>query len=53
MKPEAARALPVADYLSEKIWSTMGMESDATWWLESPAGLVPYVFLQALSDFFE
>ena len=29
----------VADYLSEKIWSRIGMESDATWWLESPDGL--------------
>lgn len=29
----------VADYLSEKIWSTFGMESDATWWLEAPQGL--------------
>jgi len=29
---------PVAQYLSERIWSTFGMESDATWWLESPDG---------------
>jgi CubicO group peptidase (beta-lactamase class C family) len=29
----------VADYLSEKIWSRLGMEHDATWWLESPEGL--------------
>jgi len=29
----------VSDYLSEKIWSRCGMESDATWWLESPEGL--------------
>lgn len=29
----------VSDYLSEKIWSAFGMESDATWWLESPQGL--------------
>jgi CubicO group peptidase (beta-lactamase class C family) len=28
-----------SDYLSEKIWSVCGMESDATWWLESPQGL--------------
>lgn len=35
----AATGMPVADYLSEKIWSRMGMESDATWWLESPGGL--------------
>ncbi|HVW68563.1 MAG TPA: serine hydrolase [Steroidobacteraceae bacterium] len=29
----------VADYLSEKIWSKLGMEADATWWLEAPGGL--------------
>ena len=29
----------VSDYLSEKIWSKCGMESDATWWLEAPQGL--------------
>lgn len=35
----AATKRPVAQYLSEKIWSTFGMETDATWWLESPNGL--------------
>jgi CubicO group peptidase (beta-lactamase class C family) len=35
----AATGKPVADYLSEKLWSTLGMESDATWWLDSPDGL--------------
>jgi CubicO group peptidase (beta-lactamase class C family) len=35
----AAVGKPVADYLSEKIWAKFGMESDATWWLESPDGL--------------
>jgi CubicO group peptidase (beta-lactamase class C family) len=35
----AATGRPVADYLSEAIWTPMGMESDATWWLESPGGL--------------
>lgn len=35
----AAVGKPLADYLSERIWSPMGMESDATWWLESPNGL--------------
>jgi CubicO group peptidase (beta-lactamase class C family) len=35
----AAIDQPLADYLSEKIWSKVGMESDATWWLESPDGL--------------
>jgi CubicO group peptidase (beta-lactamase class C family) len=29
----------VADYLSEKIWSRIGMRADANWWLESPDGL--------------
>jgi CubicO group peptidase (beta-lactamase class C family) len=29
----------LSDYLSEKIWSPFGMQSDATWWLESPYGL--------------
>jgi CubicO group peptidase (beta-lactamase class C family) len=35
----AAAKRPVAQYLSEKIWSKFGMETDATWWLESPDGL--------------
>jgi CubicO group peptidase (beta-lactamase class C family) len=35
----AATKRPVAQYLSEKIWSRFGMEADATWWLESPDGL--------------
>jgi len=35
----AATNRPVADYLSERIWAKFGMESDATWWLESPGGL--------------
>ncbi len=34
----AAVKKPVAQYLSERIWSNFGMESDATWWLESPNG---------------
>src|ERR1700733_7611871 len=35
----AAVKRPLAQYLSEKIWSKFGMETDATWWLESPDGL--------------
>jgi CubicO group peptidase (beta-lactamase class C family) len=35
----AATGRWVSEYLSETIWSTYGMESDATWWLESPGGL--------------
>ena len=30
---------PLATYLSEKIWSRFGMESEATWWLDSPDGV--------------
>jgi hypothetical protein len=30
---------PLAQYLSERIWTRARMESDATWWLESPDGL--------------
>ena len=29
---------PLADYLSEKVWSRVGMEADANWWLDSPDG---------------
>jgi CubicO group peptidase (beta-lactamase class C family) len=35
----AAVKRPVSQYLSEKIWSKLGMEDNATWWLESPGGL--------------
>jgi CubicO group peptidase (beta-lactamase class C family) len=35
----AAVKRPLADYLSDRIWSRFGMEDDATWWLESPGGL--------------
>ena len=34
----AAVKRPVAQYLSERIWAKFGMESEATWWLESPDG---------------
>jgi CubicO group peptidase (beta-lactamase class C family) len=33
-----ATGMPLAQYLSEKIWTPYGMEADATWWLESPDG---------------
>jgi CubicO group peptidase (beta-lactamase class C family) len=36
---QAATGKPVAQYLSEKIWSKLGMEADASWWLASPDGL--------------
>lgn len=35
----AATGKHLADYLSEKIWTPAGMESDASWWLESRGGL--------------
>ncbi len=35
----AATGKWVADYLSEKFWIPLKMESDATWWLESAGGL--------------
>jgi len=35
----AATGRSLADYLSQKIWAKFGMESDATWWLESPNGI--------------
>ena len=35
----AATGKNVADYLSEKIWIPFGMESDASWWLDSPGGM--------------
>lgn len=34
----AATRIPVSDYLSERIWARMGMESDGFWQLESPTG---------------
>ena len=36
---EGATHRPLAQYLSEKIWSKAGMEHDATWWVESPGGM--------------
>ena len=36
---QAATGKPVAQYLSEKLWAPLGMESSATWWLASPGGL--------------
>jgi len=31
--------MPLADYLSQKIWQPFGMESDAKWWLDSTNGV--------------
>ena len=36
---QAATKKSLSDYLSEKIWSKLGMQADATWWLASPDGL--------------
>jgi CubicO group peptidase (beta-lactamase class C family) len=36
---EAATHKPLATYLSETLWSRLGMEQDATWSLESPGGM--------------
>jgi len=36
---QAVTRRPVAEYLSEKLWAPLGMEADATWWLDSPDGL--------------
>jgi CubicO group peptidase (beta-lactamase class C family) len=35
----AATGKWLADYLSEKIWSRLGMEADAAWWLDAEDGL--------------
>lgn len=37
---EGATHRSLATYLSEKIWSRWGMEHEATWWVESPNGMV-------------
>ncbi|MGD0889895.1 MAG: serine hydrolase [Terracidiphilus sp.] len=36
---EGATHKPLATYLSETLWSRLGMERDATWWLESTGGM--------------
>lgn len=35
---QAATRMHLADYLSAKVWSRIGMESDAAWYLDSPGG---------------
>lgn len=35
----AAVKRPLSQYLSEKIWSRFAMQSDATWWTETPGGI--------------
>lgn len=34
-----ATGMNLADYCSEKLWSRLGMEADASWWSESPDGM--------------
>ena len=36
---ESATSKPLAAYLSDTLWSKLGMERDATWWTESPGGM--------------
>jgi CubicO group peptidase (beta-lactamase class C family) len=35
----AATGRWLGDYLADRIWSRLGMEADAAWWLEAPGGL--------------
>ena len=35
---QAATKMPLADYLSKKIWAPIGMQSNGLWWLDSPGG---------------
>lgn len=39
MVMEGATGTKLADYLSSRIWSRVGMEADAAWWSESPDGM--------------
>ena len=36
---QGATGKRLEQYLSEKVWQPAGMESSATWWLESPGGI--------------
>jgi CubicO group peptidase (beta-lactamase class C family) len=36
---EGATHQPAATFLSKVIWARLGMEQDATWWIESPGGM--------------
>ena len=35
---EAVTGQPLANYLSDRLWQPLGMQSPATWWVESPDG---------------
>src|SRR5205085_12368547 len=43
----AAVGMPLADYLSEKIWKPMGAEADATWLVDAGGYEVGFVGLNA------
>jgi CubicO group peptidase (beta-lactamase class C family) len=34
-----ATGMPLATYLTDRVWSKVGMEADAKWWLDSPNGM--------------
>ena len=36
---ERATGIPLASYFSASLWSRLGMEQDATWWIEAEHGL--------------
>jgi hypothetical protein len=36
---EAATHKTLATYLSQTLWAPLGMEQDATWWVEAPGGM--------------
>jgi CubicO group peptidase (beta-lactamase class C family) len=36
---EGATHMTLAKYLSKTLWSKLGMEQDATWWVEAPGGI--------------
>jgi CubicO group peptidase (beta-lactamase class C family) len=36
---EAITGGSLADYLSQRLWQPLGMEQDASWWVESPEGM--------------
>ena len=36
---EQATGMSLAAYASERLWSRIGMQHDATWWTESPGGM--------------
>ena len=35
---QSATKMPLADYLSKKVWVPIGMQANGLWWLDSPGG---------------